>query len=830
MADTPQIYFTTLTAIGEAKDANAKALGTALKFTEMAVGDGNGALPVPDRTRTSLVRQVRRAPLNTLKADPANPGQVIAEQIIPEDVGGWWIRELGLYDDAGDLVAIGNCPETYKPQLAQGSGRTQVVRMVLIMSSAATVQLKVDPSVVLATRKYADEQDALVRQAATDQDAAHVAAQDPHPQYLTEAEGAARIQAAVTALVNAAPATLDTLAEIATALGNDKNFSTTITNALALKAPKDSPAFTGNVGVGTAAPKARLHVDGGNLVVSNGGNVTNAGGAVCFSALAGSTAPMAAIFSSLRWAGGGEEQGDILFSTRPITSTTGQALIERLRITAGGNVGVGTDSPGTRLHVAGRTTLGLSGTSGQYAMTFPPDTAGKTIFHLKNDSDGIAWLSGGDAYTSFSELMRLTAGGRFGIGTSGPTSKLEVRADDKVNPPTILLHNRGINGADSASYYVGGLWGAAFRDVTNPAHIAGIDFLRTTASNGLSSLGSILFYTGEGSELAYSRGNYEKMRLDYNGNLLVGKTSGANHIIRRNGAGVGQTILTMEGDTGLMCAFYAVDTWNANATRNAFSIGSQSTTGRSINAGGTVNTGGNDYAEYYRKADGCAVVAKGDIVGVDADGHLTDKWASAVSFLVKSTKPSYVGGDTWGTAEAIGMPEPVVPVFSAPDYAGAPHPGDAPIEPAAPIEPEAPLNLEAYNGQMEKYKKEKIAYDAALAAFQSDNEAHQAQVNDARLYFDAITMPAYQGERATFDAKLEAARQKVDRIAYCGQVPVNVKGAKPGQYVVPVQDGDGIAGQLVDDAAITFEQYRRAVGIVQNVLEDGRANVRVKPV
>jgi hypothetical protein len=230
-----QTYYCTLTAAGEAKDANAKALGIALKFTEMALGDGNGALPIPDRTRTTLVRQVRRGAINSMKTDPANPGQVIIEQVIPETEGGWWIRELGVYDADGDLVAIGNCPETYKPQLAEGSGRTQVVRMVLIMSSAATVTLKVDPSVVLATRKYVDDQDTL-----------HVAALDPHPQYLTKTDGAAKIAAAVSALVNASPTTLDTLAELAAALGNDKDFAANVMTALALKAPMASPALSGN--------------------------------------------------------------------------------------------------------------------------------------------------------------------------------------------------------------------------------------------------------------------------------------------------------------------------------------------------------------------------------------------------------------------------------------------------------------------------------------------------------------------------------------------------------------------------------------------------------
>lgn len=185
----PQTYFAILTATGEAKDANAKALGVPLVITEMAVGDGNGVLPVPDRTRVALVNQVRRAPLNQLSRDPVNTNQVIAEQVIPENVGGWWIREIGLYDEDGDLIAIANCPPTYKPQLAEGSGRTQVVRMVLIVSSADSVQLKIDPAIVLATRKYADD-------AITASMNAHLAAADPHPQYMTSAETTQAIQSA----------------------------------------------------------------------------------------------------------------------------------------------------------------------------------------------------------------------------------------------------------------------------------------------------------------------------------------------------------------------------------------------------------------------------------------------------------------------------------------------------------------------------------------------------------------------------------------------------------------------------------------------------------
>lgn len=149
-------FYTLMTDIGAAKLASAAALGIPLKITQMAVGDGGGALPTPDAKQTALVAEKRRAALNMLYIDPQNSSQIIAEQVIPETEGGWWIREVGLFDETGALIAVGNCPESYKPQLVEGSGRTQTVRMVLITSSTDNITLKIDPSVVLATRSYVD--------------------------------------------------------------------------------------------------------------------------------------------------------------------------------------------------------------------------------------------------------------------------------------------------------------------------------------------------------------------------------------------------------------------------------------------------------------------------------------------------------------------------------------------------------------------------------------------------------------------------------------------------------------------------------------------------
>ena len=268
-------FYTLLTDIGAAKLASAAALGVPLKITHMAVGDGGGVLPTPDAKQTALVNEKRRAALNMLYIDPQNSSQIIAEQVIPENEGGWWIREVGLFDESGALIAVGNCPESYKPQLAEGSGRTQTVRMVLITSSTDNITLKIDPAVVLATRKYVDDKALELKVYGDDQMAKHLAAPDPHSQYVpkasptftgtpkaptpaagnntTQVATTAFVQAALTALINGAPATLDTLKEIAAAINNDPNFSTTINNALALKAPLSSPALTGTPTAPTAA-------------------------------------------------------------------------------------------------------------------------------------------------------------------------------------------------------------------------------------------------------------------------------------------------------------------------------------------------------------------------------------------------------------------------------------------------------------------------------------------------------------------------------------------------------------------------------------------------
>ncbi|SCZ29289.1 phage tail protein [Enterobacter hormaechei] len=322
-------FYTLLTEIGAAKLASAAALGVPLKITQMAVGDGGGLLPTPSAQQTRLIAEKRRADLNMLYIDPQNSSQIIAEQVIPETEGGWWIREVGLFDDTGALIAVGNCPESYKPQLAEGSGRTQTVRMVLITSSTDTITLKIDPAVVLATRKYVDDKVLELKVYVDDLMAKHLAAADPHSQYApkesptltgtpktptapagtnttqiastafvqavvsllnnalglkaplanpaltgtptaptaaqtannTQIANTAFVKSAIAALVGSTPAALDTLNELAAALGNDPNFATTMTNALAGKMEiskngadiADVAAFLNNLGLGAGS-------------------------------------------------------------------------------------------------------------------------------------------------------------------------------------------------------------------------------------------------------------------------------------------------------------------------------------------------------------------------------------------------------------------------------------------------------------------------------------------------------------------------------------------------------------------------------------------------
>ena len=145
-------YYSVLTDYGTQMIASAIARKQPLQITQMAVGDGNGQATTPNSRNTGLVREVHRADISAISVDPRNDKQIIFELTIPENVGGFWIREMGIFDNQNRLVAYANCPDSFKPQLESGSGKVQVVRMILLVSSSDAITLKVDDSVIFVTR------------------------------------------------------------------------------------------------------------------------------------------------------------------------------------------------------------------------------------------------------------------------------------------------------------------------------------------------------------------------------------------------------------------------------------------------------------------------------------------------------------------------------------------------------------------------------------------------------------------------------------------------------------------------------------------------------
>ncbi|KAF3714278.1 hypothetical protein FM737_001069 [Escherichia marmotae] len=293
-------FKTVITTAGAAKLAAATTTsGQKVNITHMAVGDGNGNLPEPSPSQTALINEVWRGTLNKITQNSKAPNQVIAELVIPPEVGGFWMRELGLYDSAGTLIAVASMAESYKPLLTEGSGRAMTCRMIIIISDINAVSLSVDSTTIMATQDYVDDKlaeheqsrrhpDASLTQkgftqlsSATDSNSESVAAtpkaiktlndtkaplKSPAltgtPTAPTAAQGTnntqiattAYVRAAISALVGSSPEALDTLNELAAALGNDPNFATTMTNALAGKQPLDA-TLTALAGLATAANK-----------------------------------------------------------------------------------------------------------------------------------------------------------------------------------------------------------------------------------------------------------------------------------------------------------------------------------------------------------------------------------------------------------------------------------------------------------------------------------------------------------------------------------------------------------------------------------------------
>lgn len=149
-------FYTLLTDRGMAKIASALADKKQIHLQKMAVGDGGGQYYEPTASQTNLRHEVWRGEMNTLTVAPNNPNWLIAELVLPEEVGGWYVREVGVFDNEGELIAIGKFPESYKPLLPGGCGKQVCIRLIMEVSNTTAMTLTVDPSIVLATRDYVD--------------------------------------------------------------------------------------------------------------------------------------------------------------------------------------------------------------------------------------------------------------------------------------------------------------------------------------------------------------------------------------------------------------------------------------------------------------------------------------------------------------------------------------------------------------------------------------------------------------------------------------------------------------------------------------------------
>lgn len=264
-----------------------------------------------------------------------------------------------------------------------------------------------------------------------------------------------------------------------------------------------------------------------------------------------------------------------------------------------------------------------------------------------------------------------------------------------------------------------------------------------------------------------------------NGRLTIKAPSGQRAVLCYNSAG--SAYFYTDNDN-------AVST-GANGADTVLFINKITATNRSINAAGTLNASGADYAEYMVKA-GDFVLAKGEVCGVNSNGKLTNVFADAVSFMVKSTDPSFVGGDIWGNEETLGLtvPQQSIRILD---------------------ETEQRLVSEAT-------EDEEAVYETVVVKVGDSDEEWAAKE------------AAYAADKAAFNSALEAARQKVDRVAFAGQVPVNIIGAVPGQYIVPVDEGGAIKPTSVDESSMTLPMYMKSVGKVIAIESDGRAKIIVK--
>jgi len=405
-------------------------------------------------------------------------------------------------------------------------------------------------------------------------------------------------------------------------------------------------------------------------------------------------------------------------------------------------------------------------------------------------------------------LIATNAAGNTNTKLVGLEIDLEPTSGTTVNSGSAGLYVNAFNlGSIGPVMQVGGVSGGTFSNgiLMNAIASGGS---AVAAQSGLSCTNFINTVSGGFSGAAIQLGNSQgigwtagaAINGDGSGNLNINPASAV--LVNGNNTTEGNTLMVVR-DSGSVAALqvFVARGSAANGANAAIKVNGQSATGRSINAGGTINASGADYAEYEVKRNDCQAIEKGQIVGFDADGKLTDKFSLAIRFGVKSTSPNLVGGDTWHQEE----------------------------KPVAPDRPEDLRPCPVKHDAHQRYGKHKAAIDAEhleqMKVWEQEKAAYNLQMQEYETKLDLYAKALLAWEKSH-----EEARQEVDRIAYCGKVPVNVFGGLPGQYLVPVANGDSISGIFLDKNSLSFAQYLNAVGVVNRVLVDGRAEIVVKTV